>query len=206
MKVHVLCANAKTYSCRAYLVCGSWNRLEDVNTLIDTGSDGSIIAEIERVSTGVGKKGVDQVLLTHGHFDHTGGLAAVIARYRPVVRAFGKNPGVDAVLRHGEALTLGDTFAEVLHTPGHTQDSACFYVAADKALFSGDTPLKIMTASAQHTPEFLASIEMIAALRIATVYPGHGDPWGERVAEILQLTLRNVRQGGLQPAPLAHVK
>ena len=74
MKVISLKRHPKAYSCNAYLVLGSWNRLEDMNTLVDVGIDGFVIDEIERISTGCGKKPVEQVVLTHGHFDHAGGL------------------------------------------------------------------------------------------------------------------------------------
>ena len=197
MKIHILCENSKFYSGRAYLVLGSWNRLEDVNTLVDTGVDGSIIDEIERTYTGVGKKPVEQVILTHGHFDHSGGLAALIKWYRPKVYAFSPQAGVDQLLRHGDLLPMGETTVEVIHTPGHTQDSICLYAAAEKALFSGDTPLKILSPTAGYSGEFLEALERIAAREIDMVYPGHGAPWGGNVGELLNESLVNVRNNTL---------
>lgn len=72
MKVFQLAQNPEKYSCRSYLILGTWSTLDDVNTVIDPGIDGSIIDQIEKIYTGVGKKPVDLVVLTHNHFDHAG--------------------------------------------------------------------------------------------------------------------------------------
>ena len=85
MKVVLLNKNNTVYTSNAYLVLGNWNRLEDINTLIDVGADGSIISEIENVHSGVGKNKVDQIILTHNHFDHTKNLAAIKKQYNTKV-------------------------------------------------------------------------------------------------------------------------
>jgi len=59
MKVTVLKKNPKVYSANAYLVRGNWNAIADLNTLIDIGTNGFIIDEIETISTGVGKKRIE---------------------------------------------------------------------------------------------------------------------------------------------------
>lgn len=77
MKVMQLTKNRDIYTCNSYLLLGDWTRRDDVNTLIDPGTDGSVIEQIERPSTGCGKKGVVQVILTHEHFDHASGAAEI---------------------------------------------------------------------------------------------------------------------------------
>ena len=52
MKVLKLTGNTKIYTGNSYLVLGNWNRLDDVNTVVDAGSDGSIIHDIEEINTG----------------------------------------------------------------------------------------------------------------------------------------------------------
>ena len=69
MRVVCLKSNPCQYSCSSYLILGDWNRIEDVNTLVDGGIDEFILEEISKLSTGVGKKGVEQIIHTHGHFE-----------------------------------------------------------------------------------------------------------------------------------------
>ncbi|HIJ58999.1 MAG TPA: hypothetical protein HPP56_00070 [Nitrospirae bacterium] len=63
--MRIICLNKskKIYSANPYLILGDWNTLDDVNTLIDVGTDDTIIEEIEQINTGVGKKRIDQVIL-----------------------------------------------------------------------------------------------------------------------------------------------
>jgi len=70
---------------------------------------------------------------------------------------------------------------QVLHTPGHSWDSCCFYHEASGSLLSGDTLLgsakqnrvvvPSIYANAKQTEESLA---MLRKLQIKAVYPGHG--------------------------------
>src|SRR2546428_9926860 len=46
----------------------------------------------------------------------------------------------DVLLKEGSELKLGDLVITTLHTPGHTDGSACFHVVTAGALFTGDTP------------------------------------------------------------------
>ena len=74
MKILNLAAKNGVYSCNVYLVLGSWNTLRDVNTLVDVGRDPSFFERLDQASTGVGKKRVEQVILTHSHYDHAANL------------------------------------------------------------------------------------------------------------------------------------
>ncbi len=142
MRITLLHGNQQNYSCNAYLVRGDSNEPEDVNTLVDVGIDGSICGEIENLCTGIGKKKVAQVVLTHGHYDHAAGLGVVVACYHPRVCAFAPGKHVDVLLLDGQCLRLGDREFEVLHTPGHSEDSICLYCARERTLFAGDTPAR----------------------------------------------------------------
>ena len=192
MKVIPLKRNPKLYACMAYLVIGSWKRLEDVNTLVDVGIDGFIINEIEQISTGCGKKSVDQVVLTHSHFDHSSGLSAIVNKYHPKVYAFTRIDGVDELLKDGDMLRMGDRCFDVLHTPGHSNDSLCFHCSQDEVHFSGDTPLRVLTPNGTFIPGYVRALERIARLRVGTIYSGHDEPLTTNTGKMISRTLANV--------------
>ncbi|MCS7198149.1 MAG: MBL fold metallo-hydrolase [Candidatus Bipolaricaulota bacterium] len=98
----------------------------------------------------------------------------------------------------GQILRCGDWEVYVLHTPGHTQGSACFLLG--EKLFSGDHLLPTYTANVGatdvttkgHLEKFLGSLQKILALpNVASleIYPGHGQPWTDprpRIKKILK--------------------
>jgi glyoxylase-like metal-dependent hydrolase (beta-lactamase superfamily II) len=197
MRITLLHGNPQNYTCNAYMVRGDSNEQEDVNTLVDVGIDGSICIEIEDLCTGIGKKKVAQVVLTHGHYDHAAGLAKVVACYHPKVYAFAPGDSVDFLLVDGQFLRLGDREFEVLHTPGHSEDSICLYCAREQTLFAGDTPLDVKTPGGSYPGELLASLERIASREVATIYAGHASPVTAGGPELIRRTIRNIRQSAL---------
>jgi len=194
VKIIPLAINPAVYSSNAYLVLGSWNTLDDINTLVDTGNDPSIIEQIQCLNTGVGKKPVEQIILTHGHFDHKGLLGKFIELYSPVVYSFAPLNDRGRKVRDGQLLHVGDRYFEVLHTPGHSHDSICLYCAEDKVLFSGDTPLQIRSPGGSYIASFIEALKKISTLRIDVIYSGHDAPMKERPEEIIRETLANVRK------------
>jgi len=98
------------------------------------------------------------IILTHGHFDHTGALkevketigaevamhkddAAHLREYSLAGEQFGLSypvpPAPDRLLQDGDSIDVGDLHFSVLHTPGHTPGGICILV--DGVVFSGDT-------------------------------------------------------------------
>jgi hydroxyacylglutathione hydrolase len=85
----------------------------------------------------------------------------------------------DILLKEGSELKIGDIVFRTLHTPGHTEGSACFYVASEEALFTGDT---LYRGSHGRTDVFGGSpARMVFSLRrlkelspSTRIYPGHG--------------------------------
>ncbi len=197
MRITLLHGNQQNYSCNAYLVRGDSNEREDVNTLVDVGIDGSICGEIENLCSGIGKKKVAHVVLTHSHYDHAAGLGVVVACYHPQVCAFAPGKHVDALLVDGQVLRLGDREFEVLHTPGHSEDSICLYCARERTIFAGDTPFDVKTPGGSYPGELLASLERIASRDVATVYAGHASPMTLGVPELMRRTIQNIRQSTL---------
>ena len=186
--------NNGVYTCNVYLVLGTWNALEDVNTLVDTGSDGNLLPEVEKIYTGVGKKGVDRVILTHDHFDHSGGLPAINKKYKPEVYAFSGDHMKYLPLTDGQIIRMGDRDFEVIHAPGHSSDSICLYCKDERVLFSGDTSIQINSPGGTYEKAFVNALERLSTLDVETIYPGHGSPITRNAEEVLQHTLTIVKK------------
>lgn len=192
MKIIVLKSNPNLYSGNSYFVLGSWNKLSDLNTLVDTGTDGYIINEIENTYTGVGKVKVNNIILTHNHFDHAGGTSFVIEKYSSKLYAATKVDKLERLLVDGETILIGDEYFEVLFTPGHSSDSICLYNKKEKVLFSGDTCLRINSTDGSHTEEYINTMERLAKLEIKVIYPGHGKPITEEPMKLIKNSLINM--------------
>jgi glyoxylase-like metal-dependent hydrolase (beta-lactamase superfamily II) len=186
--------NPNQYSCNVYFVRGNWNAISDVNTLIDVGVDSFILSEIETLSTGVGKKRVEQVILTHEHFDHTSGLKHIIKAYNPPVIAFSHIDGVTSQAKDGMEVKIGDREALIIHTPGHSNDSICIYCEAEHTLFSGDTPLFIKSSGGTYSAQFLEIVERLSKLKIKNIYSGHDEPILGNADHIINESLKNIRK------------
>lgn len=204
MRIVALKKTERTYSCNAYLLLGDWNRVEDVNTLIDPGIDDFVATEIERLSTGFGKLPVQQILLTHNHFDHAAGALAIKERYQAKILAAVDGPGVDELLPDGRFVKAGDDFLEVLHTPVHSSDSLCFYAPAAKALFSGDLQLKPQLVGDDCRDEFLATLKKLANRDITTIYSGHDRPVEGGGNSLIREILASIRTNGDRVAAAKH--
>lgn len=196
VRIVALHKTERTYSCNAYLLLGDWNRVEDVNTLIDPGIDDFVAAEIEGLSTGFGKVPVAQILLTHNHFDHAAGSLALKERYGAKILAAVDGPGVDELLPDGRFIKAGDDFLEVLRTPVHSSDSLCFYAPAAKALFSGDMQLKPQLVGDDCQEEYLVAMKKLANRDIATIYSGHDRPVESGGNLLIRNILANLRGNG----------
>jgi len=83
---------------------------------------------------------LELILNTHHHADHSGGNQALKAAYGCQVWGGSRVvAGVDRVLTDGETAEWRGHAIRVLATPGHTQDSLCYYFPSDGLLFTGDT-------------------------------------------------------------------
>lgn len=147
-------------------------------TLIDTGEGKPQYKRaLERACGELGCE-ISQVLITHRHFDHVGGIpdvkelfpAAVVRRY----------PNIEDVNVDDE------TTLRVLYTPGHCDDHCCFVLDEEHALFSGDNVLGHGTSWFDDLGSYMASLAtMLQVARdghFTTLYPAHGpisnDPVG----------------------------
>jgi glyoxylase-like metal-dependent hydrolase (beta-lactamase superfamily II) len=89
---------------------------------------------------------------------------------------------VDVPLEPGQVFEAGDWEFEVVHTPGHQRDHACF--AAERWLFAGDQVIEPFRAAALNVglddgvfdaiSEFYEGYRRLRGREFETVYPGHG--------------------------------
>lgn len=99
------------------------------------------------------------ILLTHGHFDHMLAADTMKVKYGIPIYAHreekevlenpdynlssyfeeAKTVTADCWLEDGEELSLAGFSIRILHTPGHTKGSVCYYFPEEAVLLSGDT-------------------------------------------------------------------
>ena len=120
------------------------------------------------------------ILVTHHHHDHTGGIEALKARHQCRVVApraeAGKIPAVDETVREGDQVSVGNLTANVIETPGHTAGHITYWFNGDKLAFAGDTLFSIGCGRViEGTPEMMwASLLKLRELPGDTrVYCGH---------------------------------
>jgi glyoxylase-like metal-dependent hydrolase (beta-lactamase superfamily II) len=104
--------------------------------LIDAANEHEALLEI------CTKLGVNQVVETHGHWDHIQAVPAVreAGISVSVTQAdAGMLPSYDLILDDDQVLQVGDLRIRTLATPGHTPGSICFAVEGTNLLFTGDT-------------------------------------------------------------------
>jgi len=103
-------------------------------------------APVEAALKATGWKLTD-ILVTHHHHDHTGGIEALKGKYkcRVVAPAAQKAqiPAVDETVREGDKVSVGKLSANIIETPGHTLDHITYWFHADKLAFVGDTLFSI---------------------------------------------------------------
>jgi glyoxylase-like metal-dependent hydrolase (beta-lactamase superfamily II) len=196
MKIIDIKGTNNVYSSNVYMILGEWKKMTDLSTLIDVGSDPSIINVINKIYTGVGKKKVDQVILTHNHSDHMSILPLIIQEYHPVVYAYSPFlAGVTKVLQDRETLLIGDEYFEVIHTPGHSSDSISLYNASHKILFVGDTSVIVRAMdSGAYEEDYVDALKRLCRKDVKTIYFGHGDPVLDHGQSLLMESLKNIQK------------
>lgn len=159
-----------------------------------SGSAIPILRQAEREGVAIKK-----ILLTHSHWDHIADAHSLIEKtgaeiyVHPLDAGNLEHPGSDGIplffpirgvhpdctIQDGDRIFVGGIVCEVIHTPGHSPGSVCFFVREQNLLFSGDTLFEGTYGSLQlptAEPEKMqSSLKKLAQLSPDTqVVPGHG--------------------------------
>ncbi|UGT40164.1 MBL fold metallo-hydrolase [Nocardia yamanashiensis] len=124
------------------------------------------------------------VLISHEHFDHTGGIEGLVKATGAPVRAFSERflRGTGTVIADGEVIEAAGLRITVLATPGHTQDSLSFLVDGpdgEQLLLTGDTVLgsgtTVLESRDGALADYLDSMNRLVAVAPGrTLLPAHG--------------------------------
>ncbi|MDP2044579.1 MAG: MBL fold metallo-hydrolase, partial [Deltaproteobacteria bacterium] len=182
-------------SCNVYV-------LNEGRTLIDAGNYYGMLHELSQefdISL------LEQVFITHCHFDHVGGMGELFDwskpkvyghmdtlpyinfRNVPFMQIMEKSGRIDQVvmLRGGERIPVGPYLLEVIPTPGHTKGDICLYEHHNRILFSGDTafpssPTENILADADkqlgNMDQQVASLARLVPYDVDFLLPVHGMP------------------------------
>jgi hydroxyacylglutathione hydrolase len=109
---------------------------------VDAPEAGPIVKALEREGWTL-----TDILITHHHGDHVGGVAELKQKYGcRVVAPHDKSTQIanaDLRVGNGDVVKVGNLLARVLETPGHTLDHISYVFDGDKALFAADTLFSI---------------------------------------------------------------
>ncbi|MFX0209646.1 MAG: MBL fold metallo-hydrolase [Candidatus Hodarchaeota archaeon] len=157
----------------------------------------------EILKDAISSKNISQILLTHGHIDHVGGIMALQSEIKLEVITseieaqhlkLGDSSYVEPFMGsqclpieitkevvEGDVLNIGDFSFRILHTPGHTHGSISLWDETNQILISGDTVFPqgsfgrtdLRTGSSE---QMVASLERLSNLDIQVLLPGHMPP------------------------------
>lgn len=147
-------------------------------------------AGTEELLSLIGSQPIIAVLITHGHADHTAGLADLVAATGAEVWCHAADADLlpvapNRLLSHGDTIEVGDVTLDVIHLRGHTDGSIA--VAYDDPeghvhLFTGDSLFPGGVGNTWGDPARFDSLFTDVTTRIfdvyddeTWVYPGHGD-------------------------------
>lgn len=175
--------------------------------VIDPGPDDE--SHLEAINKRLAGATIGVVLVTHSHPDHLPLADRLAAPHHAAVRRYPE-------LADGDVVRVGTINVTALHTPGHSADHLSFWLAGDRAMFTGDLILgrgsSMVTYPEGDVAAYLRSLDRLASLHPRILFPGHWDPVEDAMAKIEEYRvhrlereaqiLAEVRRGGGTAAEL----
>lgn len=168
--------------------------------VVDTGTGQGIYFKkmIENIEKLCSLKSIKTIVLTHMHFDHTGGTeklqkltnanllmhkddanhVRIGDNVATGARMFGGSMDPLNTSITGDSVDGGDVALKVIHTPGHSPGSISLYEPKSKSLFSGDTVFADGSTGRWDLiggdyNQLLNSVKKLSKLDVKNLYPGH---------------------------------
>ena len=196
------------YNCNSYLV----STPEGDSLLIDSGLGSYDSAwgfsnnnPVEELKSCLESFNVKQIILTHGHLDHIGGVASLRSNelskidvvchkmeqthlelpntsyIDPLMQSTIQPLTITNPVSHGDTIQLGNFTFNIIHTPGHTEGSMCLLEEDQKWLFSGDCVFPEGAFGRVDFPgsdaqKMLDSLESLCSLEVDSLFAGHMNP------------------------------
>ena len=165
--------------------------------LIDPGQgEAAFLPVLAQAMQRCGCERIQEIVLTHGHPDHIGGVRSVMARFgrvrvRKLPSALFDGPFADLgaePLAPGDVVRCEGATLRAIHAPGHAPDHLNFVLEEERSLFSGDNVLGVGTtvipAESGDLGDYLRSLERLLAERPTRIYPAHGPVIEDGVAKL----------------------
>ncbi|MEM7411925.1 MAG: MBL fold metallo-hydrolase [Myxococcota bacterium] len=183
--------------------------------LIDTGSGvAEYLPVLERALADCGCR-IQEIVLTHGHPDHIGGVADVHQSHGALRVSKRPHDGFDApydfaitAIDDGDVVETEGATLRALHTPGHAEDHLCFVLEEERSLFSGDNVLGVGTtvipSQGGDLLDYMQSLERLLGEGPTAIYPAHGPKIPDGVAKVREyIDHRNQREDQILDAMAA---
>ncbi|EHA50072.1 lactamase [Pyricularia oryzae 70-15] len=122
---------------------------------------------------------VTDVILTHWHPDHVGGVKDVLAHVNADARVHKKHrPSHDddqeLDIQDGDVFRADGASLTAVHSPGHTTDHIALVLQEEDAMFTGDNVLGHGTSVYEDLGDYMRSLGKMQPLFRGRAYPGHG--------------------------------